>query len=113
LKNNKLFSTSLLVSVAGIWGIAFVSMKTTLERLDVFSFLAWRFLIATLVLTVIRPRVIKSLNLNLLKKGMLIGAFLGSGYVLQSIGLTKSTVGKTGFITGLYVVLTPLISFFS
>ena len=111
MEKSKFIPSSLLISVAAIWGIAFVSMKTTLERLDVFSFLTWRFAIATLVLILIRPRVLKQFNLDFLKKGALVGLFLGTGYIFQSIGLTKTTVGKTGFITGLYVVMTPLIAF--
>ena len=110
-QKSRLIPATLLTSVAAIWGIAFVSMKTTLERLDVYSFLTWRFAIATLVLIAIRPKVMKSLNIKFLRKGALIGFFLGTGYIFQSIGLTKTTVGKTGFITGLYVVLTPLIAF--
>lgn len=111
MSKNRLIPASLLTSVAAIWGIAFVSMKTTLERLDVYSFLAWRFAIATLALIIIRPKVLRALNKDLLFKSSLVGLFLGSGYIFQSIGLTKTTVGKTGFITGLYVVLTPIIAF--
>jgi drug/metabolite transporter (DMT)-like permease len=111
LKNHKSIPALLLISVAVIWGFAFVSMKTTLERLDVYSFLAWRFTFATLLLILIRPKVLKEFNLPFLKRGVLVGLFLGSGYIFQSLGLTKTTVGKTGFITGLYVVLTPIIGF--
>lgn len=111
MNQRRFIPSILLVSVAGIWGIAFVSMKTTLTRLDVYSFLAWRFLLATAVLILIRPKVLRLFNFQFLKKGSLVGVFLGCGYIFQSIGLTKTTVGKTGFITGLYVVLTPLIAF--
>ena len=96
--------------VAAIWGFAFVAMKTTLERIDVYSFLAWRFAIATLLLVMIRPNIYKKFNSSLVKKGIIVGLFLGAGYIFQAIGLTKTTVGKTGFITGLYVVVTPLIA---
>ena len=99
-----------MTSVGAIWGSAFVVMKDTLQRLDVYSFLAWRFIFATLLLIAIRPRVLKQYNKAFLKKGTLIGLFLGSGYIFQSLGLTHTTVGKTGFITGLYVVLTPLVA---
>ena len=85
-------------------------MKGTLERLDVNSFLTWRFLIATLLLIAIRPRVLKKFNRELVLKGALVGIFLGSGYIFQSFGLTLTTVSNTGFITGLYVVITPLIA---
>ena len=98
------------MAVALIWGGAFLSMKGTLERLDVNSFLAWRFLIATLLLILIRPSVLKKINLPFFKKGVVLGLFLSSGYIFQSFGLTLTTVSNTGFITGLYVVLTPLIA---
>ena len=98
------------MAVALIWGGAFLSMKGTLERLDVNSFLAWRFLIATLLLILIRPSVLKKINLPFFKKGVILGLFLSSGYIFQSFGLTLTTVSNTGFITGLYVVLTPLIA---
>ena len=111
MKQKRLLPASLLIAVAAIWGIAFVSMKTTLARLDVYSFLAWRFSIATALLILIKPKVVKQFNPTFMKKGALVGLFLGSGYIFQSIGLTKTTVGKTGFITGLYVVLTPIIAY--
>ena len=98
------------MAVAAIWGSAFLSMKGTLERLDVNSFLTWRFTIATLLLIAIRPSVLKKIDLPFLKKGALLGLFLSSGYIFQSFGLTLTTVSNTGFITGLYVVLTPIVA---
>lgn len=110
MKNNKIFSATILTAVAAIWGSAFLSMKGTLERLDVNSFLAWRFTIATLLLILVRPSVLKKIDLPFLKKGVLLGLFLSSGYIFQSFGLTLTTVSNTGFITGLYVVLTPIVA---
>jgi drug/metabolite transporter (DMT)-like permease len=110
MKDNKVFSAVILTAVAAIWGSAFLSMKGTLERLDVNSFLAWRFTIATLFLIAIRPSVLKKIDLPFLKKGAILGAFLSSGYIFQSFGLTLTTVSNTGFITGLYVVLTPVVA---
>jgi len=110
MRESKVFSSVALMAVALIWGGAFLSMKGTLERLDVNSFLAWRFLIATLLLILIRPSVLKKINLLFFKKGVILGLFLSSGYIFQSFGLTLTTVSNTGFITGLYVVLTPLIA---
>jgi drug/metabolite transporter (DMT)-like permease len=110
MRESKVFSSVALMAVALIWGGAFLSMKGTLERLDVNSFLAWRFLIATLLLIAIRPSVLKKINLPFLKKGVVLGLFLSSGYIFQTFGLTLTTVSNTGFITGLYVVLTPLIA---
>jgi drug/metabolite transporter (DMT)-like permease len=110
VKESKIFSSITLMAVAAIWGSAFLSMKGTLERLDVNSFLAWRFTIATLLLIVIRPSVLKKIDLPFLKKGVILGLFLSSGYIFQSFGLTLTTVSNTGFITGLYVVLTPIVA---
>lgn len=110
MKESKVFSPIALMAVAAIWGSAFLSMKGTLERLDVNSFLTWRFLIATLLLIAIRPSALKKINLPFLKKGVLLGLFLSSGYIFQSFGLTLTTVSNTGFITGLYVVFTPIIA---
>ncbi len=98
------------MAVAAIWGSAFLSMKGTLERLDVNSFLTWRFVIATLLLIAIRPTVLKKIDLPFLKKGVILGLFLSSGYIFQSFGLTLTTVSNTGFITGLYVVFTPVVA---
>ena len=98
------------MAVAAIWGSAFLSMKGTLERLDVNSFLTWRFTIATLLLIAIRPSVLKKIDFPFLKKGALLGLFLSCGYIFQSFGLTLTTVSNTGFITGLYVVLTPIVA---
>lgn len=110
MKESKVFSSLMLTLVAAIWGGAFTSMKGTLERLDVNSFLAWRFAIATVVLILIKPSVLLRFNLDFIKKGALIGLFLGSGYIFQSFGLTLTTVSNTGFITGLYVVFTPVVA---
>jgi drug/metabolite transporter (DMT)-like permease len=61
-------------------------------------------------LIAIRPSVLKKIDLPFLKKGVLLGIFLSSGYIFQSFGLTLTTVSNTGFITGLYVVLTPMVA---
>ena len=84
-------------------------MKSSLHRIDVNSFLAWRFIVATLVLIALKPKVLNKIDRRFLAKGALVGTFLGGGYIFQSFGLTLTTVAKTGFITGLYVVLTPVI----
>jgi drug/metabolite transporter (DMT)-like permease len=106
---NKTIFAAILLAVSAIWGGAFVVMKSALHRLDVNSFLAWRFIFATLILIALNPKVLKKINRRFLAKGALVGTFLGGGYIFQSFGLTLTTVAKTGFITGLYVVLTPLI----
>jgi drug/metabolite transporter (DMT)-like permease len=98
-----------LIAVAAMWGISFVWMKDILDQQDVYSFLVSRFLVASLVMLVANPKVITRLNREILIKGSLIGTALGLGYIFQTLGLERTTPAITGFITGLYVVLTPLI----
>jgi drug/metabolite transporter (DMT)-like permease len=98
-----------LISVAAVWGAAFVLMKDAIERQPLFDFLAFRFTIATLIMIAARPQVLKAIDKELLKKGVLLGLLLGGGYITQTIGLSMSTAAITGFITGLYVVVTPVL----
>jgi drug/metabolite transporter (DMT)-like permease len=98
-----------LISVAAVWGAAFVLMKDAIERQPLFDFLAFRFTIATLIMIAVRPQVLKAIDKDLLKKGVVLGLLLGGGYITQTIGLSMSTAAITGFITGLYVVVTPVL----
>jgi len=106
----KFIPVALLVSVTIIWGSTFAIMKDSLDRLNVDSFLAWRFLIAALLMAIVRPQSLRHINFNFLLRGIYIGLILGTAYILQTFGLTLSTVAKTGFITGLYAIFTPLIA---
>ena len=99
-----------MISIAAIWGSSFVVMKDSLERQNVFSFLSSRFILAALLMFLYKPRVFRTLTKKFVIRGILAGILLGSGYIFQTYGLTMTTVSNTGFITGLYLVFTPLIS---
>lgn len=99
-----------MVATAAIWGSSFVVMKDSLEKQNVFSFLASRFLLAALLMFMYKPGVLIGLNKKFILKGFVAGLLLGSGYIFQTYGLTQTTVSNTGFITGLYLVFTPIIS---
>lgn len=96
--------------VAASWGFGFVWMKDAIERQPYFDFLALRFTIAAGVMFLIRPQLVRHINLNFLNRGVLLGVALGLGYVTQTIGLEQSTAAITGFFTGLYIVLTPVFA---
>ncbi|MEY3399661.1 MAG: hypothetical protein RLZZ486_129 [Actinomycetota bacterium] len=100
-----------LLAVAAMWGISFVWMKDILDQQDVYSFLVSRFLVAAFAMVLIKPSVIRAINKELVTKGLVIGTALGAGYILQTLGLERTTPAITGFITGLYVVFTPLLAF--
>ena len=99
-----------LVLVTAIWGFTFVQVKAALELYPLFAFLAVRFAIASLVLAAPAARQVRGLGRPGLGAGVLLGALLALGYGLQTAGLERTTVSQTGFITGLYVVLTPLFA---
>lgn len=105
----QLFALVALTTVAAVWGASFVLMKDALAGQSVDDFLATRFIIATAALTLIRPKVIGEITGEMLAKGSLLGVFLGAGYLFQTIGLHLTTAATTGFITGLYVVFTPIL----
>ena len=99
-----------LLTVSASWGAAFVLMKPAIERQSVNSFLATRFVVAVVAMIVLRPSVLQKINKEMLLKGSLAGLFLGTGYIFQTLGLARTGAAITGFVTGLYVVLTPLIA---
>ena len=99
-----------LLAVSASWGAAFVIMKPAIERQSVNSFLATRFVMAVVVMALLRPSVLHKINKEMLLKGSLAGLFLGTGYIFQTLGLARTGAAITGFVTGLYVVLTPLIA---
>ena len=99
-----------LLSVSAAWGFAFVVMKDAIERQTVNNFLFSRFVLAVVVMILIRPQCIKLFNKDLLVRASIAGLFLGAGYILQTLGLKLTGAAITGFITGLYVVFTPLIA---
>lgn len=99
----------LLITTA-VWGGSFVVMKDSLEKQDVISFLSTRFILAAVLMLAYRPRALSGLSRKLWLRSILLGVLLGTGFIFQSVGLTKTTVSSTGFITGLYLVFTPIIS---
>jgi drug/metabolite transporter (DMT)-like permease len=99
-----------LVAVTAVWGVTFVQVKDAVALYPLFAFLAVRFAIASC--TLLGPAWTRLRTLG--REGVLgagvAGTLLGSGYVLQTAGLERTSVSSTGFITGMYVVLTPLLA---
>ena len=103
-----------LAAVALIWGSTFVVVKRALADISTGYFLTLRFTLAALCMLLIfsrafaragRPSVIRGL-----RGGAAAGVCLWLGYVLQTVGLKYTSAGNSGFLTGLYIVLVPLIS---
>jgi drug/metabolite transporter (DMT)-like permease len=99
-----------LLAVTAVWGVTFVQVKDAIALYPLFAFLAIRFAIATLTLAVPGTRRVRSLGRRGIGAGALLGLLLAAGYALQTAGLERTTVSSTGFVTGMYVVLTPLLA---
>ncbi|HSS81217.1 MAG TPA: DMT family transporter [Gaiellaceae bacterium] len=97
-----------LIAVTAVWGVTFVQVKDAVDVYPLFAFLAVRYAIATGVLGVVGAGRLRTLGRPGLAAGAVLGGLLGLGIGLQTAGLERTTVSSTGFITGLYVVLTPL-----
>ena len=100
-----------LVVVTAVWGVTFVQVKDAVAIYPLFAFLALRFAIAscTLAVPAARPRAHARARRGR-APALLAGSLLGAGYVLQTAGLERTSVSSTGFVTGMYVVLTPLLA---
>ncbi len=95
-----------LVVAAFLFGATFVVIKDAIELLPPLAFVGWRFLIGALVLLALaRP-----LGRVIWKDGFVAGVFLFAGYALQTEGLARTSASNSGLITGLYVVVTPLLA---
>ena len=101
-----------LLAVSASWGMAFVVMKDAIERQSVNNFLFSRFMLAVLVMLALKPSVVKKFDRDLVITASSAGVFLGLGYIFQTLGLARTGAAITGFVTGLYVVITPLLAYF-
>jgi drug/metabolite transporter (DMT)-like permease len=99
-----------LIAVTAVWGVTFVQVKDAVKLYPLLAFLAVRFVLATGVLVAPGASRLRSLGSRGIGAGSALGLLLALGYVLQTAGLQRTTVSGTGFITGMYVVLTPLIA---
>jgi drug/metabolite transporter (DMT)-like permease len=99
-----------LVAVTAIWGYTFVPVQKAVAVYPLFAFLAVRFAISTAALAPFAWGPLRTLPRRGWAAGLGAGTLLAAAYGLQTAGLELTTVASTGFITGLYVVFTPLIA---
>ena len=116
MKKSTLASDGLLILTAAIWGLAFVAQRVGMDHMGPYAFNAIRFFVGACsllpVLIWLRRRgqggnlvISRSLVLG----GIAMGGLLFAGASLQQVGLLYTTAGNAGFITGLYIVLVPMI----
>lgn len=99
----------LLVSVVMVWGSTFVLVKTALLDISPLLFNILRMAIAFLVLALVYRRHLRRLRPPVLIAGSIVGLCLAAGYQFQTVGLSLTTPSKSAFITGMVVVIVPLL----
>lgn len=117
MSKQHLTGVGLLLITALIWGLGFVAQRESMQHIEPFSFNAARFILGTLsvipvVMLFSKPAHAHGPNIELYGGGILLGLFLFAGINLQQAGMVYTSAGKAAFITGLYIVLVPMIGFF-
>ena len=98
-----------LIGVCAVWGLTFVMVQDAIEIIPTMTFLAYRFIPACALVTILFWRRIRNLSRDGWRAGLFMGVFLTGGYVFQTFGLERTTAANAGFITGTFCVLTPLL----
>lgn len=109
-RRTTLLATFALLAMTACWGSTFFLIKDLLERVPTVDFLAVRFLVAGLAMLVVAPRAIARLDPEVRRHALVLGCLYGVAQILQTAGLAHTPASVSGFITGLYVVATPLFA---
>lgn len=103
-------ATVALVVVTAIWGSTFFLVRDVVQRMAVADFLAVRFLVAALVMVVLFARPLLRLPRRQWLQGLALGAVYGLAQLMQTSGQVYASASVSGFVTGMYVVFTPLLA---
>lgn len=98
-----------MLVVTILWGASFVAGKVILDSTTPLYYTCIRFIGATIILGLVYHNRLAKLDRPTLLAGLMIGVALGIGYILQTVGLKYTTASKAGFITGLFVILVPML----
>jgi drug/metabolite transporter (DMT)-like permease len=99
-----------LLVLTAVWGSTFVLIKDVVGRMPVADFLAVRFVIAAVTMLVLFARPVLRMDRRQLLRGLLLGMVYGAGQLLQTWGLALIAPSVSGFVTGMYVVFTPILA---
>jgi drug/metabolite transporter (DMT)-like permease len=109
-RRTTLLAAGALLALAACWGSTFFLIKDLLDRVPTLDFLALRFAIASLALLLVAPRAVGRLSPEVRRHAVVLGALYGVAQILQTTGLAHTPASISGFVTGLYVVCTPLLA---
>jgi drug/metabolite transporter (DMT)-like permease len=99
-----------LLGVTAAWGSTFFMIKDLLAEISVLDFLAIRFAIAAALLLLVAHRAVQRLSRDDVRRGAVLGLVYGVAQILQTAGLEHTPATVSGFVTGMYVVATPIFA---
>jgi drug/metabolite transporter (DMT)-like permease len=100
-----------LIGVTFIWGSSFTIVKQALAQVSPLVFIALRFAVATATIGLAMPRALRGMDLEMLRRGLVLAGLLLAGFVFQTLGLRATSPSKSAFITSLSVLLVPLLGY--
>jgi drug/metabolite transporter (DMT)-like permease len=106
----QLLATGALLLTTASWGSTFFLIKDLLDRVPTLDFLAVRFAIAGVVMFAVAHRAVLAMSRQALRRAVVVGGIYGVAQILQTAGLAHTAASVSGFITGMYVVCTPLLA---
>ncbi len=109
-RRTTLLATAALLAMTACWGSTFFLIKDLLDRVPTLDFLAVRFAMASVVLLLVAPRAVGRLSTASRRQAVVLGLLYGVAQILQTAGLAHTAASVSGFITGMYVVATPLFA---
>lgn len=109
-RRTSILATLAVLGMTATWGSTFYLIKDLLDRVPVLDFLAVRFAIASVALILLAPRALGRLSATARKNAVVLGLLYGVAQILQTAGLAHTPASVSGFITGMYVVCTPLLA---
>jgi drug/metabolite transporter (DMT)-like permease len=109
-RRTALLATLTLLAMTACWGSTFFLIHDLVKRVPAVDFLALRFAIASAAMLLVAPRAIARLDPQVRKHAVVLGALYGLAQILQTVGLAHTSASVSGFVTGMYVVLTPLFA---
>lgn len=109
-RRTSILATLAILGMTASWGSTFYLIKDLLDRVPVLDFLAVRFAIASVALVLLAPRALGRLSPTARRNAVVLGVLYGLAQILQTAGLAHTPASVSGFITGMYVVFTPVLA---
>lgn len=112
MKINNAGDKFFLVSASLVWGCSYPLSKMAFDYMGTLTMISQRFLIGFLIVSLVFYKNLKNITKSVIKNGILLGFFLFLGILFSTYGVERTTASNAGFLSCLYIIVIPIISFF-